>query len=131
MGYEIPAEEEVIQIILKILKRRGSVESQRELHEEVMKHLLRINSNYRLTPRRMRVIAINSGKIRLEIRYKMMDKSVEEISVCPVCGGKMVRIENATLDGQRVIIGFKCLNCPYWTGKKLRMPVRYIFRYRG
>jgi len=131
MGYEIPKEDEVVKIILKILKRRGSVESQRELHDEVMKHLLRINKNYKLSPKRMRTIALNSKKVRMEIRYKVMEKDIGDIEICPVCGSKMVKIENATLDGDRIIIGFKCVNCPYWTGKKLRLPVRYIFRYRG
>ncbi len=129
MGYQIPPEEEVSRIIEKILKRRGTVESQRELHDEVMKHLVRMNKSYRLTPRRMRLIAINSGKVRMEIRYKVMDKNVESMETCPVCGSRMVKIENATLDGKRVVIGYKCVKCPYWTAKKLRMPIRYIFRY--
>jgi len=131
MSYEIPKEDEVADIILKILKRRGSIESQNELHREVMKHLKRRNKSYKLTPRRMRIIALRTGKIRMEIRYKLMKREIEEINVCPVCGGKMVKIENATLEGKKVTIGFKCTSCPYWTGKKLRMPVRYIFRYKG
>ncbi len=129
MVYEIPEEREVEKIVLRILSRRGIVESQAELLREVLKHLHRKNKNYKLSGKRMRIIALQSGKVKIEIRYKLSDKSVESIEKCPVCGGKMVKIENSTLDGGKVIIGFKCLNCPYWTGKQLRVPVRYIFRY--
>ncbi len=130
MSYEIPQEEEVRDIILKIMKRRGVIESQAELHREVMKHLRRRNKNYKLSGRRMRIIALSTGKVSIEIRYKLTDKSVDDMKKCSVCGGDMVKIENTTLDGEKVIIGYKCTSCPYWTGKKLRIPIRYIFRYR-
>ncbi len=130
MAYEIPEEEEVKRIILKILHMRGVVESQAELHREVMKHLERKNKNYRLSGRRMRIIALNSGHVGIEIRYRLTDKEVESFEICPVCGSKMVKISNSTLDGSRVIIGFRCTGCPYWTGKRLRVPVRYVFRYK-
>jgi uncharacterized protein with PIN domain len=130
MGYEIPKEEEVSEIITKILERRGVIESQAELHREVMKHLKRRNKDYKLSERRMRIIALSNKSVALEIRYKLTDKVVEDMEKCPVCGGNMARIENSTLDGKKVIIGFKCTSCPYWTGKKLRVPIRYIFRYK-
>ncbi len=129
MSYEIPDEGEVKKIILRILSRRGIVESQAELHREVLKHLNRKNKNYKLSAKRMRIIALQSEEVKIEIRYKVSDKIVEEMDKCPVCGGRMVKIENSTLNGGKVVIGFKCLNCPYWTGKQLRIPVRYIFRY--
>ncbi len=131
MGYEIPKEDEIKEILLKIMKRRSIIESQAELHREVMKHLKRRNKEYKLSGKRMRMIALATGKIKIEIRYKLTDKVVEEMDKCPVCGGDMVRIENSTLDGENVVIGFKCTRCPYWTGKKLRMPIRYIFRYKS
>jgi len=129
MTYEIPEEQEVRKIILRILSKRGIIESQAELLREVLKHLHRRNKNYKLSGKRMRIIAINSGKVKIEIRYKLSDKLIEKMDKCPVCGGRMVKIENSTLDGGKVVIGFKCLSCPYWTGKQLRIPVRYIFRY--
>ncbi len=131
MGYEIPKEDEVKEILLKIMKRRGIIESQAELHREVMKHLKRRNEDYKLSEKRMRIITLATGKVKIEIRYKLTDKIIESMDKCPVCGEEMVRIENSTLDGENVIIGFKCTKCPYWTGRNLRVPIRYIFRYRG
>ncbi len=131
MGYEIPKVDEVKEILLKIMKRRGIIESQAELHREVMKHLKRRNKDYKLSEKRMRIITLATGKVKIEIRYKLTDKIIESMDKCPVCGEEMVRIENSTLDGENVIIGFKCTKCPYWTGRNLRVPIRYIFRYRG
>ncbi len=131
MGYEIPKVDEVKEILLKIMKKRGVIESQAELHREVMKHLKRRNKDYKLSEKRMRIITLATGKVKIEIRYKLTDKIIESMDKCPVCGEEMVRIENSTLDGENVIIGFKCTKCPYWTGRNLRVPIRYIFRYRG
>ena len=130
MEYEIPSDAEVIDAIVKVLKRRGTVESQAELRKLVMVHLLRINRNYRVSGRRMRILAISSGKVSLEIHYRSTGKDVENMEICPVCGSKMRKIENLTLDGGRVTIGFRCTRCPYWTGKRLRMPIRYVFHLR-
>ena len=68
MTYEIPEEQEVRKIILRILSKRGIIESQAELLREVLKHLHRRNKNYKLSGKRMRIIAINSGKVKIEIR---------------------------------------------------------------
>ncbi len=129
MVYELPEDAEVEEVILKILSRRGVVESQAELHREVMKHLLRRNERYRLSERRMRLVALSTRNIRVEIKYKLTERSVDNMEICPVCGSPMERISNYTLDGKKVVIGFRCTHCPYWTGTKLRVPIRYIFRY--
>ncbi len=130
MDYEIPSESEVLNAIIRVLRRNGFVESQSELREEVLKKLRRINKNYTVSGRRVRLIALSSGKVSLEIKYRLTGREVESMHTCPVCGSEVKRIENMTLDGGRVTIGFKCTRCPYWTGKNLRMPVRYIFHLR-
>ncbi len=129
MGYKIPPEDEVTSAVLKVVKSKRVVESQNELLHEVMKHLRRKNAEYRISGRRLRLIALKTGKIKMEIRYRITDKHVDNLEICPVCGEKMVKVENATLDGGRVVVGFKCTQCPYWTGKTLRLPIRYIFRF--
>ncbi len=130
MSYKIPSEKDVGKIIVKVLKVRGVIESQSELNREVLKHLKRLNKNFKLTPKRMRRIALKTSKVKIEIRCKLTDKIVEDMKVCPVCGGKMEKITNATLEGKKIAIGFKCRVCPYWTGKNLRVPIRYTFRLK-
>ena len=131
MSYKIPSEKEVGKIIIKVLKVRGVIESQAELTKEVLKHLKRINKDFKLTPKRMRRIALKTSKVRIEIRCKITDRIVQDMKVCPVCGGKMEKITNTTLEGEKISIGFKCSFCPYWTGKNLRVPIRYSFRLKG
>ncbi len=130
MSYKIPSEKDVGKIIVKVLKVRGVIESQSELNREVLKHLRRINKDFKLTPPRMRRIALKTSKIKIEIRCKTTEKIVENMKICPVCGGKMEKITNSTLEGEKIAIGFRCTDCPYWTGKNLRVPIRYIFRLK-
>ena len=117
MEYEIPSDAEIVDAIMKVLRRKGVVESQAELRKEVMIHLHRINRNYKVSGKRIRVLALSTGKISLEIRYRLTDREVETMDKCPVCGSEVKRIENLTLDGGRVAIGFKCTAVPTGRGR--------------
>ena len=130
MTYTIPPRDLVEKIIIKILKSEGTVDSQRKLTEEVTKHL-RMFENYKISERRVRKIAIENPDIVVEIKYRTTAKEIDDMKTCPVCGADMEEIENLTLDGRRVVVGYRCTKCPYWTGKKLRLPSRYIFRLKG
>ncbi len=129
MSYTLPDEDMLKSIVRRVLRRKGVVESQSELVREVRKHLNHVDPSYRVSPRRVRLTAIEDPHIKLEIRYRLTDIHTENFEKCPVCGSKMTKVKNSTLDGKSVVIGFKCIRCPYWTGKRIRKPVRYIFRY--
>ena len=46
----------------------------------------------------------------------------------PCLGGSATKeLQNQTLDGEEVKLGFRCSKCPYWTGPERRVPVRYTF----
>ncbi len=128
MPYLIPDEELVKDALLRVMSEKVVVESQAELLREVLKHLRRYNLEYTISGRRLRIIALKIPDIQVEIRCKVTRRVVEDMHTCPVCGGEMIKIENMTLSGGSVVTGFRCTSCPYWTGKKLRVPVRYIFR---
>ena len=130
MTYTIPDENVVADVLLKIMRAEIMIKSQAELKKLVSMHLNRINPAYRISEKRIRKIAIRNPAIMVEIRYKTTDREVTDLRICPVCGNNMEKLENMTLDGEKIIIGFKCIFCPYWTGKKLRVPIRYIFRLR-
>jgi C4-type Zn-finger protein len=49
---------------------------------------------------------------------------------CPVCGGSLKNVKNLTIYGGKVTIEFSCKNCGYWTGKKKRIPTRYVFHLK-
>ncbi len=130
MPYKIPDEDEIRKIVLRILKFYGMIESQTELLNEVKKHLRRLGEDYRISGKRLRRIAVRMPEIVMEIRYRNLNREVDSMETCPVCGEKMEKITNLTLEGDKIIVGFRCTFCPYWTGKKLRIPMRYIFRLK-
>ena len=130
MSYKIPSEEEIKKIVMKVLKNRGVIESQAELLSEVKKHLIRLGKDFKISGKRLRKIAIRMPEVEVEIRCRTTEKEVEDMKVCPVCGEKVERLTNLTLEGEKIIVGFKCTFCSYWTGKKLRIPMRYIFHLR-
>ncbi len=130
MSYRIPGDDEVREMILKVMQVNRIVESQAQLLREVLEHLRVRNPEYKLTGKRVRRIALTIPEIKVEIRCKETDEEVTEMKKCPVCGSKMERLENLTLEGRKITVGFRCTFCPYWTGKKLRVPTRYLFRIR-
>ncbi len=130
MEYSIPDESMVKEIVRKVLLHRGVVESQAELRREVLKHLQHRNGEYTISGKRLRRIALEMKDVKVEIHCKTTDVEVNEMDKCPVCGSEMEKIENMTLEGEKITIGFKCVHCPYWTGHKLRVPIRYVFRKR-
>lgn len=127
MSYKIPKEDLVIFIIKKILKEKKIIKSQKILLEEVQKELKSSGIDYRIDAKRLRKIAINKLKIHVEIEYRETNRESQNLKTCPVCGNKLVNIKNLTLENQTVFLGKKCTKCPYWTGKNIRVPKRYIF----
>jgi len=128
MSYKIPSDEEVSELVLKVMRIKRVVESQAQLLSEVLVHLQMRNPEYKLTGQRLRKLAMRIPEIHVEIKCKDTDTLVDNMETCPVCGSKMERVENMTLEGKKIVIGFKCTFCSYWTGRKLRVPIRYIFR---
>ncbi len=128
MSHHIPDEDLISKIILRVLQDKNIVGSQAELTREVLKHLKRYDSSFTVSGKRLRKIALKIPSVHVEIRCKNSHKIVEDMKICPVCGEKMEKIENMTLEGEKITMGFRCPSCPYWTGKNLRIPSRYIFK---
>ncbi|NPA75917.1 MAG: hypothetical protein GXO25_07565 [Euryarchaeota archaeon] len=126
--YSIPDETLVRELILRVLHEKYVVSSQAALTREVLKHLKRLNEEFSISGKRLRKIALKMEEVSVEIRCKTSTEEVFHMETCPVCGEKMERIVNLTLEGKKIVVGFRCSFCPYWTGRKLRVPTRYIFR---
>ena len=78
---------------------------------------------------RLRSIAIKSDFLKLEIHSREGDPK-KLLTKCPVCGTVLKRVKNLTIWGGEVTIEFNCSNCGYWTGKKKRIPTRYVFHLK-
>ena len=130
MSYHIPTDEQVKKALKKIFSKHRTINSQIRLKILVEKELKTKNKNYGVSCTRLRNIAINSEYIKLDIHtrdgnpHKTMNK-------CPVCGNNLKNVKNLTIWGGEVTIEFRCGNCGYWTGKKKRIPTRYLFQLKN
>lgn len=126
MPYRIPSEDLLAEVIREVLTRRPMVVSQRKLTQMVLKELKTYDEQYTATEERIRKVAIDSGSAKIEIHCREGEER-SRYSKCPVCTSKMRRIRNETIFGGTVTLGYKCNKCPYWTGLKRRIPIRYVF----
>ena len=120
-----PKDELVLAALDRVIATKRTVTSQQRLRTLVEKELQGAE-NYRVGERRLRLLAIQSGRITLETLCRELEERAT-VRRCPVCGTKTVRLRNATVFGGTVTLGSKCEACGYWTGLKRRVPTRYVF----
>ncbi|KYK21272.1 hypothetical protein AYK21_05045 [Thermoplasmatales archaeon SG8-52-2] len=130
MRYHIPSDEQVLNGLEKVLKEFRTVHSQSKLKKLVTKKLSTKKKNYNVSASRLRNIAINSDFVKLEIQSREGDPK-KLMTKCPVCSSTLKRVKNLTIWGGEVTIEFRCNKCSYWTGKKKRIPTRYIFHFKN
>jgi len=129
MNYHIPTDEQIKSALKKVLKKYRTVNSQYKLKELVTKELKTKKENFGINPSRLRKIAINSDFVKLEIHSREGDPK-KLMNRCPVCNWNLKRVKNLTIWGGEVTIEYKCNKCGYWTGKKKRIPKRYVFHLK-
>lgn len=126
-SFRIPKREHVENIIRSIMEEAYTVRSQTLFHRHI---LMKLRENgegpFRLSAKRLRKIAANMEDVDLIIHCREGNRKSNP-TICPVCGSKMVDIKNSTLYGWTVPTGKACSICSYWTGKKKRIPTRYVF----
>jgi|SRR5688572_32036076 len=128
-SYRIPTDDRVVESLRRILSTRQIVDSQRKLKHLIEKDL-KGNEKYRVGEPRLRVLAIESGLINLEIRCRDTHE-MRSLVRCPVCGNRLRKVRNMTVFGGTVTLGYRCDRCKYWTGLRRRVPTRYIFTRRS
>ena len=129
MSYHIPSNEQIEDALEKVLKKFRTVQSQNKSKELVIKELNTKKKKFGVTGSRLRNIAINSDFVKLEIHSREGDPKKLMIK-CPVCRSTLKRVKNLTIWGGEVTIEFRCNKCGYWTGKKKRIPTRYVFHLK-
>jgi len=123
--YELPKEEEIRNAIYFALRKNKSFPSLVKLREAVIKELKKLNENYTISMKRVRIIAARSGFVKINAKMKASNK---KLKACPICGGKLEPIRNYNLLGKEVIIGYKCKLCSYKASIKNELPTRYSFQ---
>lgn len=120
-------DEEIVATVVQVILDEGTVASQTRLAQLVNRQLGKRGS--KVTPERVRVLAVRSGLIGITIRTRH-DGNAGEMETCPVCRSKLKRTSNRTLTGHTTQTGYKCTRCPWWTGRELRVPHHYTFTAR-
>lgn len=129
MSYNIPSDEQVQKAIKKVLQKYRTISSQHKLKKLVSKEMKTKKKNFSVSESRLRNLAISSGFVKLEIHSREGSPG-KSMNKCPVCGKSFKRVKNQTIWGGEVTIEFRCFNCGYWTGKKKRIPKRYVFHMK-
>lgn len=127
--YRIPSDARVQESLARILRTRPIVDSQRKLKQLVEKDL-KGDEKYRVGEPRLRLLAIESGLVNLEIRCRET-RVMRSLVKCPVCGERLQKVRNMTVFGGTVTLGYRCDRCKYWTGLRRRVPTRYVFTRRS
>jgi hypothetical protein len=129
MNYHIPSDKKIETSLKNVLKKFRTVHSQNELKNLVTKELITKKKKFGISGARLRNIAIKSDFVKLEIHSREGDPK-KILAKCPVCTGSLNRVKNLTIWGGEVTIEFRCPTCGYWTGKKKRIPTRYVFHFK-
>jgi len=128
MGYNIPSDEEINKALRIVLEKYRTVNSQNKLKNLVTKQLNKKKKKFAVSGSRLRENALNSDFVKLEINTRVGDPK-KSMNKCPVCKNPLKRVKNLTIWGGEVTIELNCSKCGYWTGKKKRIPNRYIFHF--
>ena len=127
--YRIPSDERVRGSLSRVFSTRQIVDSQRRL-KQLVERDLKGDEKYRVGEPRLRVLAIESGLVNLEIRCRDTEE-MRSLVRCPVCGERLKKVRNMTVFGGTVTLGYRCERCRYWTGLRRRVPTRYVFTRRS
>ena len=129
MSYHIATDEQIKKALKQVLKKYRTVNSQHRLKQLISKELKTKKEKFSVSGQRPRNIAIKSDFVKLEIHSREGDPK-RLMTKCPVCGSTLKRVKNLTIWGGEVTIEFRCNKCSYWTGKKKRIPTRYVFHLK-
>jgi len=129
MSYSIPSDEEIEDSLRYVMRRNRGVNSLQKLRRLVLKQLHNHDSDYTVSSKRLRKIAVTAPFIKTKIETTEGEKKKPLKGRCPVCENRLEKTKNETIFGGSVTLGYKCEKCPYWTTLKRRIPTRYYFEY--
>ena len=77
MDYRKPTKKAIVEAVVGVLKERGSVDTQTKMHRKVLDKLKDKDSTYKLSAERMRIVAILSKKVKVNIRTRSVGAAPE------------------------------------------------------
>ena len=126
MTYHIASDEQIQSALNKIFKEHHLIQTQKKLKKLVLKNINTKKEKFGVTEARIRKLALKNKLVKIEI-HSREGSPKKSMNKCPVCGSSLKKVKNKTIWGGEVTIEFSCPFCKYWTGKKKRIPTRYVF----
>src|SRR2546430_14514438 len=123
-SYRIPSDDRVRDSLVRVFSTRPMVDSQRRLKQLVEKDL-KGDEKYRVGEPRLRVLAIDSGLVDLEIRCRDTEE-MRSLIKCPVCGARLKKVRNMTVYGGAGTLGDRCVRGKYWNGLRRPVSTRHV-----
>src|SRR5256712_12706821 len=124
-SYRIPSDDRVRDSLVRVFSTRPMVDSQRRLKQLVEKDL-KGDEKYRVGEPRLRLLAIDSGLVDLEIRCRDTEE-MRSLIKCPVCGARLKKVRNMTVYGGTVTLRDRCERCKDRTGLPRPVPTPSVF----
>jgi len=129
-SHKIPKEDFVYQIVRAIVRKRGFIETQRDLGECVQKRLKQFNEEFVISPTRCREIAVEIPNVQVKTKTRKSSRK-EILKKCPVCESRLDKIYGTNLKGKKVHMGYECHNCGFSSDLTSTTPMKYTFIWRG
>ena len=70
-------DKEIVRAIERILQKRVFIESQKEMHREVLNILKKEGQECGVSAERMRIVGVNSGKVNIDIKTRSVESVPE------------------------------------------------------
>ncbi len=115
--------EEVVKFLVRGILNSRPVESQGELSGLVNAELRRGDSDFTITGKRLRLIAIRMPRVRVLVSLKKGRIPKR----CPCCFSGTGKIYAKNLKGKSILVGLKCRRCSYRGSEGKWVPRRYGF----
>lgn len=120
-------DDQIRAVALELLRARPRpYPSQAAFVRDVVRRLRESDPRSAVGGERLRRIALDTPQMRVRPRFAER-ADAGALTSCPVCRGPLDPIVNRTLDGARATLGWRCPRCGYWTHRRRRVPVRYVF----
>ena len=126
MSPKIPKQDDVIKSIKYVIEKRGVVQSQDDLGFLVLKEVKKTDSEFVLSPQRVKRITLKIPSIEIKAKTKKVPK-MTRLEKCPACKKKVEKIFGKNLLNKKIHVGYICRRCGYTTDLEAFMPMKYIF----
>ena len=114
---------EIVEFMIKEILNKKRIRSQKELADAVSKKLKTGDEGYAITPKRARMIALETPGVRVKVKTKKGKVPKK----CPACERKLKKVYTKNLKGRKVLVSMKCSRCSYRGSGNSWVPSRYEF----